>query len=317
MNQMRLRKNRWMRDLLAETGFNARQLIQPLFTAEGLAADIAITGLGETARQSIPSTLRQIEKDLEAGVRQFILFQVPSQKAERKFSHTFSTQAIGEIKKRFGADIQLWVDTCLCSLTTHGHCCIFNSESKMDLPQTLRALSELAVSFAQAGADGISPSDMMDGRIGAIRRALEQEGYVDTIILSYAAKYASSLYGPFREAVDSAAHLGAADKKTYQMDPANSHEALREVAMDIEEGADMVMVKPGLCYLDIIYKVSQHFSIPVLAYQVSGEYSMIKAASEKGWINGDKVMLESLLAFKRAGAHAIFTYDAVEIAKKL
>lgn len=311
---MRLRQNRLIRDLVAETGLHANQLIQPLFVGEGLTQDLPITGLGETARQSIDAMLGRIEKDLEGGVRHFMLFQVPSKKAESGFSHDFSTRAISAAKKKFGSELQLWVDTCLCSLTTHGHCCVFHGNGKIDLPQTLKELSDLAVSFAQAGADGISPSDMMDGRTAAIREGLDQAGYGETPIMSYSTKFSSQFYGPFREAADSAPKFG--DRKAYQIDPRNRTDAIGASVCCAEEGADLLMVKPGMTSIDLIREIHEKTGKPVGAYQVSGEYASLTLLAEKGLTKFDDALLETWNVMKRAGAQYIITYGA-RLSKKL
>lgn len=265
-----------------------------------------------------------VEAAVEAaalGVRAMALFPVtdPARKDPRGTlaldPNNLTCRAARAIKARVST-IGLVADVALDPYTSHGHDGVL-VDGYVHNDQTVAILSEMAVVLAGAGFDVVAPSDMMDGRIGAVREALEAAGHTDTLILSYAAKYASAFYGPFREAVGSASALGTADKRTYQMDPANSDEALREVALDIEEGADMVMVKPGMPYLDIVRRVKESFGVPTVAYQVSGEYAMLRAASERGWLAWDKCMIESLLAFKRAGADAVLTYAAVEVARWL
>lgn len=305
---MRLRQNVWIRDLVAESGLHANQLIQPLFTGESVSTDLPVPGLGETARQNLEGTLKRIEADLEAGVRHFILFQVPAAKSESGFSHEFGSRVIAGIKKRFGADLQLWVDTCLCSLTTHGHCCVFHGSGKIDLEATLDELSRLAVSYSQAGADGISPSDMMDGRTRAIRDALDRAGHAEVPIMSYSTKFSSQLYGPFREAADSAPKFG--DRKQYQIDPRNRTDAIEASVRCAEEGADLLMVKPGLTSLDLIEPIRARTGKPVGAYQVSGEFASLTLLAEKGLTKFDEALMETWVVFKRAGAQYLITYGA-------
>lgn len=255
------------------------------------------------------------------GVRAMALFPVtdPARKDPRGTlaldPENLTCRAARAIKAK-APSIGLIADVALDPYTSHGHDGVL-VDGDVHNDETVAILSEMAVVLAKAGFDVVAPSDMMDGRIGAVRDALERAGHNDTLILSYAAKYASAFYGPFREAVGSASALGTADKRTYQMDPANSDEALREVALDIEQGADMVMVKPGMPYLDIVRRVKETFAVPTVAYQVSGEYAMLRAASERGWLSWDKCIVESLLAFKRAGADAVLTYAAVEVARWL
>ena len=235
---MRLRSSQHLRDLCAETQFTRAQLIQPYFVVEGLREEEAISGLRGTLRHNIPSALRQIEKDLSAGVTHFLLFPVPATKKESGFDHHSTHETISEIRKHFGQDLCLWIDTCLCSYTTHGHCAVLD-EKGIRLDETLDELANSAVAFAAAGADGISPSDMMDGRVQRIRAALDENGFNLVPVMSYSTKFASNFYGPFRNAADSAPQFG--DRRSHQMDPANVEEALREVAQDIEEGADIIL----------------------------------------------------------------------------
>jgi porphobilinogen synthase len=307
----RLRQNEHVRALTREVHVQLEQLIQPLFVAEGLAQREPVPGLTGVHQESVDSLLRQVEHDLQAGVHKFLLFGVPRARSERDIDWSFTAGQVRALKQRFGHDIWLATDVCLCSSTPHGHCGVLNAEGDhLDNHASVLEIEQAALSYAQAGADCVAPSDMMDGRIGAIRSAFETAGLVHTRILAYAAKYASSFYGPFRDAVGSAKQLGGAGKHTYQMDPANSDEALREVALDIAEGADMVMIKPGLPYLDIVRRVKDRFGMPTFVYQVSGEYAMIMAAAGNGWLDERAVALEALTAMKRAGADAILTYFA-------
>jgi porphobilinogen synthase len=309
---MRLRQSKLMRDLVGEARFTRGQLLQPLFVVEGITADQPITGLGETARQSIDSVLKQIASDFEAGVTQFLLFPVPSTKGESGFRAEFAAKAITEIKKRFGSDILLWVDTCLCSLTAHGHCGVFHSKGKesgkIDLEATRAELGSLARIYAAAGADGISPSDMMDGRVASIRSSLDGGGFSEVPIMSYSTKFSSCFYGPFREAADSAPKFG--DRKAYQIDTRNRTDAIQSSVRCAEEGADLLMVKPGMTSIDLILPIAQATGKPVGAYQVSGEYAGLTLLAEKGLISFDEALLETWAVFKRAGAQYLITYGA-------
>jgi porphobilinogen synthase len=246
-----------------------------------------------------------------------ILFGIPTRKdpegTEACDESGVVPQAVRAIK-RSAPGLLVWCDVCLCEYTDHGHCGVLDERRRVDNDATVEKLRRMALACARAGADVVAPSDMMDGRVGAIRRGLDGEGFTDTVLVSYAAKYASSFYGPFRDAADCAPEFG--DRKSYQMDPGNSDEALREVALDLEEGADVVMVKPALPYLDVIRRVKDRFGVPVAAYNVSGEYSMVKAAAERGWLDGEKLAEEILLSIHRAGADIILTYHAKEVAKR-
>ena len=309
---MRLRGNRLLRDLVAEARFMRGQLVQPLFAVEGVDADQPITALGETARQSIDGTLKRVERDLEAGVTQFLLFPVPDQKGESGFRAEFAAKAIGSLKKRFGSDLLLWVDTCLCSLTVHGHCGVFHGKGKdggkLDLEATRKELAGIARVYADAGADGISPSDMMDGRVAAIRASLDGGGHSEIPIMSYSTKFSSHFYGPFREAADSAPKFG--DRKAYQIDARNRTDAIRSSVRCAEEGADLLMVKPGMTSIDLILPIHEATGKPVGAYQVSGEYASLTLLAEKGLISFDDALLETWAVFKRAGAQYLITYGA-------
>jgi porphobilinogen synthase len=269
-------------------------------------------------QQSAENALIEIDQALKLGIRTILLFGIPEEKDQEGFSawddHGVIQRAIRTIKKQFGNDIVVIADTCLCEYMTHGHCGLI-MEGKVLNDPTLEILGRVAVSQAEAGADIIAPSDMMDGRVIWIRNALDEAGLDDIPIMSYAAKYASSLYSPFRDAAQSTPAFG--DRKTYQMDPRNSREALEEVSQDIVEGADMVMVKPAMAYLDILHQVRQLVNVPVAAYSVSGEYSMIKAAAQQGWIDEKAVVLETLTGIRRAGADILITYHAIEAARWL
>ncbi|MBL0318063.1 MAG: porphobilinogen synthase [Alphaproteobacteria bacterium] len=320
----RLRRNRkapWIRSLVEEHQIRSCDLILPLFVTEGQQLSEPVKSLPGVNRLSIDQAIITCQRAAERGIKAIALFPVvPLAKKTDDAKEALNPdnllcQAIAAIKAAVPT-LGIITDIALDPYTSHGHDgLLVNGDIANDA--TVHILCQQAIIQAAAGADIVAPSDMMDGRIRAIRQKLDIHGYQDVSILSYAVKYASSFYGPFRDAVGSATNIGKSGKHTYQMDPANSKEALREAALDIEEGADMLMVKPGLPYLDIIKVVSDTFPLPVFAYQVSGEYAMIKAAAANGWIDGDQVMLESLLAFKRAGARAILTYAALDIAAKL
>jgi porphobilinogen synthase len=311
---MRIRQNQIIRDLTAQTGLQAAHLIQPLFVAEGLSQDEEVLGLRESKRQTADSVLKQIEKDLEAGVKNFILFNVPAEKKENGFRHDFSKKVIGDIKKKFGDSLYLWVDTCLCSLTTHGHCCVFNKNAKLDISATLTELGHTARAYLEAGADGISPSDMMDGRVGHIRRTLDESGFEMNPIMSYSTKFASQFYGPFRNAAQSTPQFG--DRKAYQIDVRNRDDALNASVRCANEGADLLMVKPGMTSADLISEIKKLTGLPVGAYQVSGEFAGLSLLAEKGLVNFDDALLETWHVLKRAGSQFIITYGA-RYAKRL
>ena len=321
-NRMRrLRQHGWSRRLVAEHRLGAADLIQPLFILDGKGRRQAVESMPGIERLSIDLLVPVAERAAELGLPAVALF--PATPAERKSEDgceawnddNLMCRAIRAIKRRC-PDLGVIGDVALDPYTVHGQDGLIRDGVILN-DETIAALIRQATCLAAAGCDIVAPSDMMDGRIGAIRAALDAAGQERTMILSYAAKYASAFYGPFRDAVGSAGALGKADKKTYQMDPANGCEALREVAMDIGEAADMVMIKPGLPYLDVIRRVKDAFQMPTLAYHVSGEYAMIKAAAERGWLDGDAAMLESLLAFKRAGADAVLSYAALATVERL
>lgn len=313
----RLRKNESIRSLVRETHLNASQLIYPLFVMPGKNSREKITSMPGVFRLTVDQLAREAKECLSLGVNSVILFGLPEKKdAMASGAHAKNgiiQQAIKELKNK-APELMVITDVCLCEYTDHGHCgCIIGHD--VDNDATLEILAKTALSHAQAGADMVAPSDMMDGRVAEIRGILDENNFETIPIMSYAVKYASSFYGPFREAADCSPQFG--DRRSYQMDPANSREALREATLDVDEGADILMVKPALAYLDIIAKLKEDFDLPIAAYHVSGEYAMIKAAAEKGWIDGEKVMQESLLSIRRAGADIIITYFAKDMAKLL
>ncbi len=304
---MRLRASQHLRDLCAETEFNRAQLIQPFFVVEGLSNAEPIPGLRGNVRHNISSALKQIEEDLNNGVTQFLLFPVPAEKKESGFSHDATQKTISEIRRQFGNSLCLWIDTCLCSYTTHGHCAVLDDKG-IKLDETLDELGRSAVAFAEAGADGISPSDMMDGRVARIRAALDDKGFKLTPVMSYSTKFASNFYGPFRNAADSAPQFG--DRRGYQLDVRNRSGAIAASVRCADEGADILMVKPGLTSLDLIRPISEATGLQCGAYQVSGEYGGISVLAEQGLIKFEAALLETWHVFKRAGAQYIITYGA-------
>ncbi len=316
----RLRRNSNLIDLVAETNLSSQDLIQPLFIKENFNGIESIESMPGINRFGIDEALKEIEEVIESGINTIAVFPVvESDKKDSKGSEAtkednFISSAIKTIKKDF-PNIILIADVALDPYTDHGHDGILIND-EIDNDATIKVLIEQSLILAAAGADIIAPSDMMDGRIGSIRQSLEDSNFKNTILLSYAAKYNSKFYGPFRDAVNSASNLGKASKSSYQMPIYNKDEAIHEVAIDINEGADIVMVKPAMPYLDIIHLIKEKFKIPTFAYQVSGEYSMLKLAIKEGWLD-QKVMLESLISIKRAGADAILTYAAKEISKEM
>ena len=316
MRRMRRLRKPGLRRIVAETRVSADDLIMPLFVDERLKRPIKIESMPGQNRHSLESLAKEVEELEELGVPAVILFGLPEKKDEvgsGAYDPQGVVQRAAERIKETTSKVVVIADLCLCEYTSHGHCgLIKNQEVAND--ETLLLLGKTAVSQARAGADVVAPSGMMDQMVAAIRAALDDEGFSDTPILSYAAKYASSFYGPFREAAQSGYSFG--DRSGYQMDPANALEALWEVRLDIEEGADMIMVKPAMPYLDVLRMVKDEFGMPTAAYQVSGEYSMIMAAAERGWIDGEKAMMEALTSIKRAGADMILTYYAKEFARK-
>lgn len=311
----RLRKSANLRVMVAEARLSRSDFICPIFIVpgQGICRELSsMPGQFQYSLDELPKILKKID---QAGILSVLLFgQTDKKDAKGKSAcdaHSVVSEAIRLIKKTY-PELIVMTDVCLCSYTHHGHCGSI-VEGYVDNDATLEVISDMALSHAKAGADFVAPSGMMDGMVAAIRQRLDDAGFIETGILAYSVKYASSFYGPFRDAADSAPEEG--DRKSYQMDPANTREALHEAELDVLEGADMLMVKPGMPYLDILTKLHEAFNVPVVAYQVSGEYSMIKAASQKGWIDEKAVVLESLLAFKRAGATAIITYFALDAAK--
>lgn len=313
----RLRKDETFRDLIRETHLRPKDFILPLFVRPGKGTRKPISSMPGHAQLSIDLLIKEVKEAKSLGLLGIILFGIPEKKdemgSEAYAEDGIVQKAVRAIKEKVEG-ILVITDVCLCEYTSHGHCGVVK-DGKILNDETLDLLARQALTHVRAGADMVAPSDMMDGRVGAIRKILDENGFDDIPIMAYAAKYASSFYGPFRVAAESKPQFG--DRKSYQMDPANGDEALREVRLDIEEGADIVMVKPALPYLDIIYRVKQTFNIPVAAYNVSGEFALVKAASQMGWVDGEQVMMESLIAIKRAGADLILTYFAKEAAKKL
>lgn len=315
----RLRSGK-IRDLVRETELSANDLIYPMFVDEATDSIVDISSMPGVQRLPLDKVVDDAKDAADLGIPAVVLFGIPEHKDETGTSsygdEDIVQQAVRAIKEDLGEDMVVITDVCMCEYTSHGHCGIvdFETEDVLNDP-TLDILGKIAVSHAKAGADIVAPSGMMDGMIGAIRTALDEDNFKNTPIMSYAAKYSSAFYGPFRDAADSGFQFG--DRSTYQMDPANSDEAIREVELDILEGADIVMVKPALPYLDIIYRIKHEFKMPTAAYNVSGEYSMLKAAAEKGWLDEKKVMYESLMSIKRAGADMILTYFAKDLARML
>ena len=318
----RLRTNQSIRDLVQEHQLSCRDLIFPMFVLPGTQQRQAVASMPGIYRLSIDLLLAEVDEIYALGIRALALFPVtPAELKSLCASEAFNRdglaqQATRALKNAY-PDLLVITDVALDPFTVHGQDGLIDETGYVINDQTTEVLVKQALSHAEAGADIVAPSDMMDGRIGAIRRALEQHGHVHTAIMSYAAKYASSYYGPFRDAVGSAGNIKGGDKKQYQMNPANTDEALREIALDIEEGADMVMVKPGMPYLDVVARCKQAFKLPTFAYQVSGEYAMHQAAFAQGWLQKDAVIIESLMAFKRAGADGILTYFAKDAARLL
>ena len=313
----RLRRNSALREMFRETHLHKSDFIYPLFVVEGDGVKNEISSMPGQFQMSVDNVVRECEELQRLGLNSILLFGIPAEKDEvgsgAYDENGVIQKALRAVKKEFPEMVAI-TDVCLCEYTSHGHCGVIeNGDVQNDA--TLDLLVKEALSHARAGADIIAPSDMMDGRVGAIRNALDENGFADTPVMAYSAKYSSAFYGPFREAAESAPQFG--DRKSYQMDPPNSDEAMREIALDIQEGADIVMVKPALSYLDIIRRAKNEFNLPTAAYNVSGEYSMIKAAVTNGWLDGERVMLEVLTSIKRAGADVIITYFAKEAARVL
>lgn len=308
----RLRKKDVLRELVKETDLDPNDFILPVFIKDGIGIIEEITSMPGVFRYSIDYAIKFIDKNIKNGIKNFLLFGIPHYKDEQG-SMAYSKEgiiykAVKEIKKNF-PEVVIATDVCLCEYTSHGHCGIIKN-GDVDNDSTIELLAKAALTYAEAGADIVAPSAMMDGQVMAIRKELDKNGFKDTLIMSYSAKYASNFYGPFREAADSKPMFG--NRKSYQMDYRNAREALKEIQLDINEGADIVMVKPALSYLDIIRRAREVFNVPIAAYNVSGEYSMIKAASEKGLLNEKEIVLEILYSIKRAGADIIITYFAEE-----
>ncbi len=313
----RLRKNERIRRLVRETSLSVDDFIYPLFVRPGKGVKVPIASMPGQFQRSIDQVIEEVKETEGLGILGVVLFGIPERKDEMG-SEAYSDdgiiqRAVRAIKEEF-PDFLVITDVCLCGYTSHGHCGVVEGDEILNDP-TLELLAKQALSHARAGVDMVAPSDMMDGRVAAIRKALDENGFSEIPILAYSAKFASSFYGPFREAAESAPQFG--DRRSYQMDFANAREALREVRLDVQEGADVIMVKPALPYLDVISRVKEEFDIPVAAYNVSGEYAMIKAAAQLGWIDGERAMMEVLLSIKRAGADFILTYFAKEAAKRL
>ncbi len=313
----RLRQSPVTRNMIRETYLTRNDLIMPLFVCPGHEVENKISSMPGNSQLSVDLLVKKGKELYDKGVQSILIFGIPETKDEHGLvacQHNGIVQQAARALKKEVPELYLIADVCNCEYTTHGHCgTIVDGDVHNDL--TLETLAKQSVSLAESGVDMIAPSDMMDGRVGAIRSALDQNGFYNTPIMAYSAKYASAFYGPFREAAESAPKFG--DRKTYQMDPANSDEALREVALDIQEGADIVMVKPALNYMDIIYRVKSTFNMPVAAYNVSGEFAMVKAAAAKGWIDEKRIVNELLTGLKRAGADIIISYHTQEIIQDL
>ncbi|MBF0496707.1 MAG: porphobilinogen synthase [Deltaproteobacteria bacterium] len=313
----RLRRTETLRRMVRETYLHVNDLILPLFVAAGKEVKNPINSMPGHFQLSVNHIVEEAKEAFDLGIPAVLLFGIPEKKDERGTGaydqNGVVQRAVKSIKNKI-PELVVITDVCLCEYTSHGHCGLIK-DNDVENDATLELLGRMALSHAQAGADIVAPSDMMDGRVAEIRDTLDENGFDQTIIMSYAAKYASGFYGPFREAAESAPKFG--DRRSYQMDPANALEALREVTLDVEEGADIIMVKPALPYLDIVRRVREEFDLPVAAYNVSGEFAMVKAAAEKGWIDGPRVMMECLTSIKRAGADLILTYFAKEAAQLL
>jgi porphobilinogen synthase len=316
----RLRQNETWRRAVRETRLSVDDLVYPMFVTEGTGVRNAIESMPDIYQLSIDQLVEEAMEVAEIGIPAVLLFGVPDENTKDDHGSPgydpegIIPMAIEAIKEAC-PDLLVWADVCLCEYTDHGHCGVLGTNGEIDNDATLPILSRMALAYANAGADAVAPSDMMDGRVGAIRAVLDKNQHSLLPIISYAAKYSSSYYGPFRDIANSCPSSG--DRKSYQMDPANVNEAMREVDQDIAEGADIIIVKPAGSYLDVLWRVKENFGVPTAAYQVSGEYSMIKAAGQKGWLDQEEVMTESLLSIKRAGADLIITYFAKEIARKL
>jgi porphobilinogen synthase len=307
-SRLRLRQSSHLRDMLAESSFSVAQLIQPLFVVEGMTGATPVPGLGDNARLGEAAAREQIARDLDAGVRHFLLFHVPASKRLHGLSFDHAKRVVAGIKEQFGDRLHLWVDICLCASTEHGHCAILDRDGRIDLDPTLEALAQMAVDVADAGADGVSPSDMMDGRTAYLRAALDERGHGRVPIMSYSTKFASQFYGPFREAAGSAPQFG--DRRHYQIDVRARRDALASSVRCAEEGADLLMVKPGMTSIDLIGPISDATGLAVGAYQVSGEYAALLALAAQGLLKFDAALLETWYVFRRAGAAYVITYGA-------
>jgi porphobilinogen synthase len=316
----RLRRSGVLREMLAETKLTVKDLVAPLFVREGIDSPQPVASLPGVAQHTVESLVKEARRLSGTGVPALVLFGVPAKK-DAQGTQAWSPDgivqvALSSLRDELGSQMVLMADLCLDEYTDHGHCGVLRADGTVDNDATLALYRDVAVAQAGAGADVVAPSGMMDGQVAAIRAALDGSGFEDTAVLAYAAKYASALYGPFRDAVD-VTIAGGGDRRSYQQDPANRREALAEVDLDVAEGADMVMVKPALTNLDVIAEVRRRVDVPLCAYQVSGEYSMIKAADERGWIDGPAVAVEQLVSIKRAGADFILTYFAGDLADAL
>lgn len=310
----RLRRTQNIRNMVQEVQLNMNDYIYPIFVIEGQDIKNEIPSMPGIYQFSLDHLLEEVQRSVDAGVIAIMLFGIPAKKdecgSEAYNDDGIIQQAVRLVRANY-PELVISTDVCMCEYTSHGHCGLIKGET-VDNDSTLELLAKIAVSHAKAGADILAPSDMMDGRIGVIRDALDEAGYKDVIIMAHAVKYASSFYGPFRDAAESAPHFG--DRKSYQMDPASgTRQALAEIALDVEEGADMVIVKPGLPYLDLVSAAYENTLVPVVAYNVSGEYAMVKAAAQNGWIDEKAIVMEMMLAFKRAGAKMVITYHAIDI----
>lgn len=310
----RLRRTQNIRNMVQEVQLNMSDYIYPIFVIEGQDIKNEIPSMPGIYQFSLDHLLEEVQRAVDAGVIAIMLFGIPAKKdecgSEAYNDDGIIQQAVRLVRANY-PELVISTDVCMCEYTSHGHCGLIKGET-VDNDSTLELLAKIAVSHAKAGADILAPSDMMDGRIGVIRDALDEAGYKDVIIMAHAVKYASSFYGPFRDAAESAPHFG--DRKSYQMDPASgTRQALAEIALDVEEGADMVIVKPGLPYLDLVSAAYENTLVPVVAYNVSGEYAMVKAAAQNGWIDEKAIVMEMMLAFKRAGAKMVITYHAIDI----
>ena len=313
----RLRKNSIVREMIAETRVSKEMFIYPYFITKGKNIVQPIEAMPGINRFSVDTLLVDVEKGLKAGINKILLFGVGENKFEDAHSahdtHTVVAEAVRELKKKFGEEIYIITDICLCAYTTHGHCGLIQNDY-VDNDSSLDVLAKMALTHVQAGADMVAPSDMMDGRVAAIRKMLDQNGFENAPIMSYSTKFASAYYGPFREAADSAPSKG--DRKSYQMDYRNAREAVREAVIDEQEGADMLMVKPALAYLDVIKSVREATSVPLACYNVSAEYTMVKVAAQAGLIDEQRIVMENMHAFARAGADVIITYHARDIVER-